>query len=1832
MSNWGLRSSALYLVACMGMFGFSTWAHSAVEISEFVASNGSGITDEDGEREDWIEIYNNTNAAVNLSGWYLTDDAANLTQWALPAVNVPARQYLVVFASGKDRTGATLHTNFKLKSGGEYLALVRPNGTTVEDEYTPEYPQQYTDISYGGDKYYPTPTPGAANSGGVDGVLDPVEFDLAHGVFNSPQTLTMSAQAGAGIRYTLDGTTPPGTASCEAPADGKAWNYSYYEGVWSVLPDFSQLNPVASGTSDTITHLVRQRLTDYGLRFTGCINVPVGGEYAFRTTSDDGSRLYVNGAMVVNNDGLHGPRTITGTTLLEAGLHEITVDFFQHLGGDVLTAEWNAPHRGNSHVQTADLGNIYSFNAGSADVVEIPFEIPAAGNYVFEAHVRGLSADSDSFFVQLNNGSPWVFHTGVQGGISAVNVSDNGSLVTASLPAGNHVLRFFVREDGTQLDAVVLRGSNCDGPCEVQRLEAEAGAFAGLFHPAGRAYEAIEAAKWFTYSSPLNISQTSVVKAVAVRNNFLPPKAVTATYLFPADVVQQSPQNEAPEGWPQGPVNSQQLDYGMDPDVVNPNPNAVVASLNSLPSISITMDVDDLMHPQIGIFTNANNKGRYWEREATFELIDATGNEPGFTKDGGIRIRGGFSRSGNNRKHAFRAFFRGSYDGDLEYPLFGDAGVDQFEKIDFRSSQNYSWAFGGNSRNTLLREVWSRDSQRDMGLPHTRSRYYHLYLNGVYWGVFMTQERVSKEFAKSYFGGNTEDYDVVKHNRSHGYRYQATDGNNAAWNRMFDLVADQQITNAEYQEIDAAVDLENLIDYFLINVYEGDRDGSPSGFLGFTRGNNWYGIKDRNNPDSKWTFYQHDGEHSLGVRRDQSFNYAGPFPPFNGQSSPHFNKEYMQPYWLHAALVGHPEYRQRFKDRVAQRLGEGGALSDAAGLARWLARKSQVEGAILAHSARWGDTFTAVPRGLTEWQAEVAFVENTFFNGRAEVVRNLLVAQNLANRVAQAALSLSSGSVVTPGTDVVVQAPAGATVYYTLDGTDPRASGGSPAAGALTLQGGQSITVNQDVTIVARVFDQGEWGAPATATYSVNAIPEITPVDNQFSIVNTSASLSPVATDDDVLTWDANGLPTGLSINSSTGQISGTTTQTGLFDVTLSVNDGSVTVEETFSWQVSIPAPLILNEFNAVSGSRYLGGGDGTTTTPADTSIGRIAGNGGDWFELVVIQDNLDIRGWQLSIVDDGQPDTTLVFSNAAIWSDLRAGTIITVAEDTITTASGVVLAEDISFNPASDDWWIHVVAGSAGSGAYITASNFKVSNKDWQLEILDGAGNPQFGPAGEGVGALGGVSSEEVGKLEEDPSALITAGSAYNDGTSSTLGQPNLFGGGTQTQDFSALRAGVSIDPVLSVSDTTVSEGGFLRFGLSLSQPANQDVSFELATLSGTATAGTDFGVKQGVRVLPQGQTQMTIWIQSLQDTDVEGDETMQLELRNLSGAVPGDVVGMGTILDDDTGVMLPVLDVADAVASEGGFARFEITLSQASATDVSFVLANVDQTAVATDDFLPKTGRRFIPAGETSKIIWVTTVDDSVSESSETFTLQISDPVGAVLGDASGVGTILDNDGGVAPTLNVADASAVEGEFARFVLSLTQSSTSPVTFNIATPAVSATLNDDYTPKQGQRTIPAGESQITIWIPTFDDLITEGSETFELRLDSVSGALAGDTVGVGTIVDNDLGSRPDLSITDGVGTEGGAARLVVSLTQALTVPVNIVIQTEDISAVGDVDYDSKAGGRVIPAGQTELVLWVPLPDDILVEGDETFYLRVLSADQANLVDDTAIVTIRDND
>ncbi len=610
---------------------------------------------------------------------------------------------------------------------------------------------------------------------------------------------------------------------------------------------------------------------------------------------------------------------------------------------------------------------------------------------------------------------------------------------------------------------------------------------------------------------PLDFSQRDRSPAVIVRAARADQplaKVGTHTYLFVDEIRHLSPDGQAPGPlWASPDNKGQRIDYGLDPEIVNDvrYSDQIEEAFLAIPTFSISTASENIFSKEMGIYLNATKRGNAWERPASVELIYPNGDE-GFQIDAGLRIRGGYSRSDFNPKHAFRLFFRSEYGAaKLKYSLFGAEGAQTFDKIDLRTSQNYSWSNSPNDGhlNIMNRDVFSRDTQRDMGQPYTRSNYYHLYLNGVYWGLFQTQERAEASYAATYFGGQRADYDVVKVDPAN-FRWviEATDGDLESWRRVYELTKQGFDSDANYYRLqgknadgsrnyayDVLVDIDNLIDYMLIIFYGGNFDAPVSKFLGNKKPNNFFAIYDRR-AQTGFRFFVHDAEHTLlatsfamssGIEENRV--HIGHISGNERMTVSSF--ENFHPQWLHHRLSAHADYRARFAERVQKHFFAGGVFTQEAIVERFLQRARQIETAIIAESARWGDAHVETPHSQRDWQRGIDHLLTDYFPQRGTIVLAQLQDADLFPTLHRAAFLIGGDIVVEPirkmlkGAQITIGNPnANGQIFYTVDGTDPRRANGRPSATAKVASPTTSIAVEKTSALKARILYQGD-GAEA---------------------------------------------------------------------------------------------------------------------------------------------------------------------------------------------------------------------------------------------------------------------------------------------------------------------------------------------------------------------------------------------------------------------------------------------------------------------------------------------------------------------------------------------------------------------------------------------------------------------------------------------------------------------------------------------------------------------------------------------------------------------------------
>ncbi len=570
-----------------------------------------------------------------------------------------------------------------------------------------------------------------------------------------------------------------------------------------------------------------------------------------------------------------------------------------------------------------------------------------------------------------------------------------------------------------------------------------------------------------------------VLRAAAFRSGYLSSDAATRSYIFPLDVLNQANTLAGmPSQWGTVWPNLRGADYGMDLFLVNNffTRPYVLGGLTDIPTVSIVTDHNSLWSPATGIYMNPSQSGTAWEKAASVELILPDGS-PGFQQDCGIEIQGGSSvDQWKTAKLSFDLEFSGDFGPTgLSYDFFPGSPVDEFRVLTLDAHIDLTWLHQSVNHQVVaqyVRDAYTADLQLAMGHVSTHSRFCHLYLNGIYWGLYNVHEKPTEDFAAEHFGGAPDDYDVLKHQGS-----EVVHGDAVAWNQMMTIVRGGLASNAAYEQVADMLDMVPFIDYMLLNFYVGNLDWPH---------HNWYAIRARE-PGAKWRIVNWDAENGL-----QSVNT-------NWITSIHDVSD--TPGEIFAALRANAEFNLLFADRAHRHFSPGGVLyvneaqpeydpdhpENNQPAALYMERIAEIDFAIACESARWGDNRRPNNpyRRSVEWMAELNRLLDSYFPQRSAIVLNQFRQAGLYPATGAPVYNQHGGEVA-QGFGVTLSLPAGGsgTIYYTLDGTDPRVYGtGEIAASAQPYTGPLVLTGSR--LIKARVRNGSSWSALAEAQFVV---------------------------------------------------------------------------------------------------------------------------------------------------------------------------------------------------------------------------------------------------------------------------------------------------------------------------------------------------------------------------------------------------------------------------------------------------------------------------------------------------------------------------------------------------------------------------------------------------------------------------------------------------------------------------------------------------------------------------------------------------------------------------
>ncbi|MDO5446564.1 MAG: CotH kinase family protein [Prevotellaceae bacterium] len=454
------------------------------------------------------------------------------------------------------------------------------------------------------------------------------------------------------------------------------------------------------------------------------------------------------------------------------------------------------------------------------------------------------------------------------------------------------------------------------------------------------------------YTEPLSITTTTPVSAICVDNAGNEYAICTRTYIFLADVYHQPAKpagytmnwsrKDAKNYWP--------ADYGMDTNVTESDDYKALmdSAMLSIPTVCITTDIDNLFSASDdpdkgGIYVHtgkdASKLGDGWERAASIEYFNPKDNSR-FQLNCGLLLHGGNSRNPQNTpKHSFRVSFRKEYGaGKLKFKLFDDDdAVERFDHLVLRAGYNYTWLKNGSKslypQNIIQRtnaqyiyDSWAKEAHRAMGHLITHRRFCHLYLNNLYWGLYEICEKINDNFAADYLGGEDEDYDVID-------VADLIDGNRDAYTTMYNTAT--KVGSGENDKYfkqltdNKLLDIENYIDYMLVNWYIGNDDWDN---------NNWRCIRSRVEPDKGFKYFVWDAETAF---TDVNYNKV--------------EKKNGNPTVMMDALIKNPDFRRIAQERIEKHLTGDGILTPSKATALYEKIADEIDLSIICESARWGD-------------------------------------------------------------------------------------------------------------------------------------------------------------------------------------------------------------------------------------------------------------------------------------------------------------------------------------------------------------------------------------------------------------------------------------------------------------------------------------------------------------------------------------------------------------------------------------------------------------------------------------------------------------------------------------------------------------------------------------------------------------------------------------------------------------------------------------------------------------------------------------------------------------
>ena len=561
------------------------------------------------------------------------------------------------------------------------------------------------------------------------------------------------------------------------------------------------------------------------------------------------------------------------------------------------------------------------------------------------------------------------------------------------------------------------------------------------------------------YTGNITISTTSIIRAIVFEEGVDTSSVYTHTYLFLEDVVKQA---HSIDGWPNntyslGGGGQAEHDYEMDPSIVDsPVYSAdIIQGLTEIPSLSIVMPFNDFWEVYDGDA----------EKKTSIELLYADNDSQNEQVDCGIEPHSHFRLKRSMRLSFKKEYGPSKWNSDIfrNAILGGESATDELDRIVLRGGNNRAWSRSWNpNRTAFTRDEWYRQSQLAASGLAAHGTFVHLYVNGLYWGLYNPVERPDEGFTSAYLEGIKDDWFSVSHGGDQG-------GDDSRFEYLLDNLLTKDLSVSEnYEELKDYLDISAFVDYLIVTWMTGVQD--------WPKNNWWGGIS--NQPPGQFRYFGWDNEWSWDVTNNAN-NGAWVHPQFRSNDTGGNNSAFV----FNNAKVNE-DFMMVFVDRVYKLCFNNGALTDENSRLRWASLNDYIRNAVVAESARWGDSLEdGETRTRDEhWQDEVDRLDE-LMDGNVERLIDALLDEeyyptlepplfvNETEPITMQEISVPIDYVL----DFVNPNDTG-DIYYTLDGTDPRLQGGTISPNAI-LFSSEELTITHAITLQARVKDGDEWSA-----------------------------------------------------------------------------------------------------------------------------------------------------------------------------------------------------------------------------------------------------------------------------------------------------------------------------------------------------------------------------------------------------------------------------------------------------------------------------------------------------------------------------------------------------------------------------------------------------------------------------------------------------------------------------------------------------------------------------------------------------------------------------------